>query len=654
MRTTSPVAQTAGELWDALASKYGLDSTGHDRDLVDDIRAALGLPPAGDVRTALQKHDVTVDALLHAVLASLGPFAGMLTDLLRLYESAASTRADHPNLMIEYDFGAGRPPLPFDLETFRAWAEVGANGARLARAQAWSIDRLWSLAGLIRDFASEDPGNSTRRRSEVDSWLRIYDAGEWPRSVPMLPLTGRDTLDRLLRRVRSVAVDVLRQCREVSSDRRALQQRRDREALDQGLEDVDLARAYVLADLDSDPWLRETVTTLDSVVIRLRTGNVSDIAAFEQKVSAALDSVSMTSASVERMAEALTEVLSLPAWERRHELYAAWVLTLIVDTAGLKRCELHPTADGKLSFSFQGSHVATIATPAHGPVLVWAELRSPATNPIGRGRTRAIQPDYTLLRAPVTSPSSALAVVECKQYRRASPGKFAEALQDYAAGRPAAQVMLVNYGPARSSILERVAEPERNRCGITGRLRPDEPALKARFAAWLRDAIGLKHPAAVVTRGNNQPSADRVWATIRLDWSHQPSDLDLHVVVGSDPAETIYHGNRGDLEKPPFARLDDDITNGYGPETVTVTRPTRLNIFVKRFSNDGTLATSDARVSVQAPKADVTLRIPPPRDVGETIWYVAEISPDGTLATGIGHHRGGERRQPPMPGQAPM
>lgn len=333
------------------------------------------------------------------------------------------------------------------------------------------------------------------------------------------------------------------------------------------------------------------------------------------------------------MAAALTEVLSLPAWERRHELYAAWALTLIVDAVGLKRCELHPAADGKLSFSFRGSHVATIATPAHGPVLVWAELRSPAINPIGRGRTRAIQPDYTLLTAPVTAPASALAVVECKQYRRASPGKFAAALQDYAAARPTAQVMLVNYGPARDSVLERVAQPERNRCGITGRLRPDEPAPKMRFAMWLRDAIGLDHPSDVVTRENDQPGADRAWATVRLDWSHQPRDLDLHVVVGSDPAETINFGNLGDLDKPPFAGLDEDITSGYGPETVTVTRPTRLNIFVERFSKDGTLATSDARVSVRTPKADVTLRIPLPCDVDETRWHVAEISPDGNVTT---------------------
>jgi hypothetical protein len=71
-----------------------------------------------------------------------------------------------------------------------------------------------------------------------------------------------------------------------------------------------------------------------------------------------------------------------------------------------------------------------------------------------------MQPDYSLITSPITSPESSILEVECKQYLVASKRKFADALTDYANGRPNAQIVLVNYGRASSDILNEVDRRE--------------------------------------------------------------------------------------------------------------------------------------------------------------------------------------------------
>ncbi|GAA1843452.1 hypothetical protein [Asanoa iriomotensis] len=636
MEAPSAIARTSVELWSALASRYGLDAAGYDRELVDEIGAVLGLP-AGDVGEALKTHGVTVEALLHAVLVCLASFAAMVRDLLALYETAAAGRADHPNLLVEYDFGARRPPLAFDLETFRSWAAVTAKATRALPARVWSDDQLWRLNATLRNA---DRGSLTRTRAAAE-WAREYQAGAWPASVPALTRTGRAGLDDLLRGARAVAVDVLRRCRAMSTDRIDLRRRAGggqaegdpvtldpRRRMDDGEAEGDLA---TLANVDRDSWLGELVDALDRVADRARTDPGLDTVVLERELSAVFESAPTTRSWVEQPEKVLVELLSLPAWNRRHDLYAAWVLTQIVGAAGPKRCKLHSTTDGRLSFSFRGSHVATIATPNHGPVAVWAELRTPSAHLVGKGRKSAIQPDYTLLKAPVTESVSALAVVECKQCRRAGSANFAAALQDYAAGHPTARVLLVNHGPARKSILDRVALVERPRCAIVAHLRADEAAAKAQFSSWLCDALGLVQQNGAFAQESERSEAGSPWATIKLEWSDRPTDLDLHVAVGGPPATIVSYEMPGALDSPPFARLDQDITTGYGPESVSVARPSRLLVSVDRFSNDGTFSTSDARVSLRTPKAEVIVRYSPSDNGDEKTWLVAEVHQDGTV-----------------------
>lgn len=136
------------------------------------------------------------------------------------------------------------------------------------------------------------------------------------------------------------------------------------------------------------------------------------------------------------------ELLNLPIWSRRHELYQTWVLTQIDKALEDYKRTIHHV-DGALILNFSGTHIAALETEK-GRIHLWSELRSPLANPVGEGRKGHIQPDYTLTFEPITSPSQTIVAIECKQYRKANPKNFADALIDYARGRPNAKILLVN------------------------------------------------------------------------------------------------------------------------------------------------------------------------------------------------------------------
>jgi hypothetical protein len=260
-----------------------------------------------------------------------------------------------------------------------------------------------------------------------------------------------------------------------------------------------------------------------------------------------------------------------------------------------------------------------------------AELRSPLARPVGRGRKAGIQPDYVLVTPPVTAASSAIAVIECKQYRRASPTNFSSALRDYAAGHPNARVLLANYGPGQAAILDRVPLPDRSRCVLLPHLRPDNAQERQRLRTELRQVLDLD-PVPV-----SIPADGSAWATVQLSWTPHPMDLDLHVsgcMDDSDLPWKIDFENLGSAELHPFAWLDRDVIDGSEPETVTVTKPAEFTIVVKQFSERGTLGDSAARMSITTPIVDVVLSYPPSRDPYAREWLVAEVLSDGSLVVG--------------------
>ena len=114
--------QTSEELWDYLCRNGGLDTEFYDCALDHDLRMALDLPEAGDLRLLLREAAISTDCFLGAFFGAVEPYAQMMGDLLKLFERAAAQRTDN-NVAIEFDFGAHLPQLDFDIRSFRQWME---------------------------------------------------------------------------------------------------------------------------------------------------------------------------------------------------------------------------------------------------------------------------------------------------------------------------------------------------------------------------------------------------------------------------------------------------------------------------------------------------------------------------------------------------
>lgn len=122
------------------------------------------------------------------------------------------------------------------------------------------------------------------------------------------------------------------------------------------------------------------------------------------------------------------------------------------------------------------------------------------------------------------------------------------------------------------------------------------------------------------------PAATGSWRMV-LTWGATPEDLDSHLFI-SGTAQGPHHidfSNRGSSTSFPFATLDTDETDGFGPETITIVNvePGALyrysvNLF---FGSTGTFSTSLARVDLYNGSTQVGTFTPPSNGTGEW-WHV--------------------------------
>ncbi|MDE4454417.1 carboxypeptidase regulatory-like domain-containing protein [Psychrobacter sp. DAB_AL62B] len=79
-----------------------------------------------------------------------------------------------------------------------------------------------------------------------------------------------------------------------------------------------------------------------------------------------------------------------------------------------------------------------------------------------------------------------------------------------------------------------------------------------------------------ITDGCLTVSTENDNLSIRLTWGERPRDVDSHLLTPS--GDHIYYSNKGNLSSAPFANLDVDDTDSFGPEFVTV-----RNLMVGRY-----------------------------------------------------------------------
>jgi len=118
---------------------------------------------------------------------------------------------------------------------------------------------------------------------------------------------------------------------------------------------------------------------------------------------------------------------------------------------------------------------------------------------------------------------------------------------------------------------------------------------------------------------------DDNWIRFVLNWGAEPTDLDIHLITES--GEHIYYGNTGDPNMYPYATLDNDVTSGYGPETITITQssPEGYKLYVYNYSQDPSITTSGAVLQAYSyGQPAFTVNVPVTGN-GE-YWHVADVN----------------------------
>lgn len=126
-----------------------------------------------------------------------------------------------------------------------------------------------------------------------------------------------------------------------------------------------------------------------------------------------------------------------------------------------------------------------------------------------------------------------------------------------------------------------------------------------------------------------------------VNWGALPLDLDAHLktpLIGGTAYHVRYNA-RGSNSAAPYAKLDADVTEGNGPETITIYTPYNTGnyrFFVHNYKeedgNTGELTVSGAVAQIYVNSTLVKTYIVPTTGTGD-YWNICTIAYDGTTVT---------------------
>ncbi|MCF7811232.1 carboxypeptidase-like regulatory domain-containing protein [bacterium] len=119
-----------------------------------------------------------------------------------------------------------------------------------------------------------------------------------------------------------------------------------------------------------------------------------------------------------------------------------------------------------------------------------------------------------------------------------------------------------------------------------------------------------------------------------LSWQDEPEDLDSYLstplIEGS--TYTVYYGDEGSVEYAPYAKLDIDDTDGYGPETITIHHlfTGTYKYYIHNYSGSPTMRNCGAKVQIYNTSGLLrTVYVPTTGD--GRYWNVCTINGNGEV-----------------------
>ncbi|MDD3702246.1 MAG: PKD domain-containing protein [Bacteroidales bacterium] len=142
-----------------------------------------------------------------------------------------------------------------------------------------------------------------------------------------------------------------------------------------------------------------------------------------------------------------------------------------------------------------------------------------------------------------------------------------------------------------------------------------------------------------------------------INWGATPRDLDSHLKTPEIEGNSyhVYYSYKGNDTAPPYAKLDHDITSGYGPETMTIYQlfPGTYHYYIYNYTGSPDITTSNAVVQVYSQTGLLyTLQVP---TTGEgRYWHVCDVNGNNgqiTIINSIQTSAPGDKNQEMPPKQ---
>ena len=633
------------QLWSQIKSEAGLSIStgksegGYDDGFIKELNVAIFGNDSENFEDRLRRESRTVSTtqLLKSFLSALQPFSQMLLDTLEMLNAADASKSSE-TMSVSFDF-SGDDPLTLLLSEFKEQARILEASIVQKPAIEFSARRLWQVIYDLRESRGDYWGerNPDGRRDALNQWIEQSQDYHGPKIFEDIPeeecFTGLPAVDIRLAKLVSYVQLVSKASKLRASSYSELGDYGS-EVRERGdpMQEVDGIPGDELWLLQSDFWPASMVAIIAGVVRRVGSSENGANDFIDRFDAVELPEVFLF--DDQELLEKLQDILNLPVWKHRHEMYSVWVGSRI--WFSLSDCVvIFHTVDSILSFSFSGSHLATIVPPHSGSVLsLWAEKRKEvsAGSLKGKGRKSAIQPDYTVLRAPFSEKDAERLIVEVKQYKKYSRRNFSEALNDYATSCPEALVVLANYTGIGQSVVKSIDTSVMGRASAIGNLKPGNLNALSEFRRVIREGLGIEPVAqSELLEGLRSVVAS-------LTWNESPADLDLHLFLkGDEVGQTgqVYYDNTifDDVE------LSDDVTTGFGPETAEI-KMTKgwADIFVNNYSDDISLTQSGAKLILADTGSKICqVQFDCPIEGDGRVWHVCSIDRETGAVIEIGN-----------------
>ncbi len=125
---------------------------------------------------------------------------------------------------------------------------------------------------------------------------------------------------------------------------------------------------------------------------------------------------------------------------------------------------------------------------------------------------------------------------------------------------------------------------------------------KEGFSTYTNSQVVIESGETLTMDVSLSPNLGEGEFRIVLNWGDDPDDLDSYLktpnIEGSE--YTVYYGEHGSQTSPPYATLDHDDRDGYGPETITIYQSFAgtYKYYVHNYSGTPAITTSNAVVQV--------------------------------------------------------